>query len=68
MSLFKQKLRLLRFCLKKIQFELIMNFIESFSQNIDIKTFTMNVFNIFFIFIHDDIQTETEKVVMTEYY
>jgi len=45
-----------------------MNSIESLSQNIDAETFTINVFDIFFIIVHDDTQTETEKIVMTEYY
>jgi len=45
-----------------------MNSIKSFSQNIDAEMFTMNVFNIFFIIVHDDTQTETEEAVMTEYY
>jgi len=68
MSLFRQKLRLFEFCLKNIQLELIMNFIKSFLQNTDTEMFTMNVFNIFFIIIHDDTQTKTEKTVMTEYH
>jgi len=45
-----------------------MNSIESFSQNTDAKVFTMSAFNTFFIIIHDNIQTETEEAVMTEYH
>ena len=68
MSLLRQKSRLFEFHLENIQLELIMNSIESFSQNTDTETFTMSVFDIFFIIIHDDTQTETEKAVMTEYH
>jgi len=31
-----------------------MNFIKSFSQNTDAETFTISVFDIFFIIIYDD--------------
>jgi len=45
-----------------------MNFIESFLQNTDAEKFTISVFNIFFIFVHDDEQTEIRKTIMTKYY
>jgi len=45
-----------------------MNSIKSFSQNIDAETFTINVFDTFFITVHDDTQTETEEAVMIEYH
>jgi len=45
-----------------------MNFIESFSQNINAETFTTSAFSTFLIIVHDDAQTETEKAVMIEYY
>jgi len=67
-DLLRQKLRLFEFCFENIQLELIMNSIESFSQNTDTETFTMSAFDTFFIIIHDDTQTETEKAVMTEYH
>jgi len=68
MSLLKQKLKLFEFHLKNIQLELIMNSIKSFSQNTNTETFTMSVFSIFFIVIHDDTQTKIKETVMTKYH
>jgi len=68
MSLFRQKLRLFEFHFENIQLKFIMNSIKSFSQNTDAETFIMNVFDTFFIIVHDDTQTETEKAVMIEYH
>jgi len=68
MSLLRQKLRLFELHLKNVQLELIMNSIESFSQNTDTETFTMSAFSTFLIVIHDDTQTRAEEAVMTEYY
>jgi len=53
---------------KNIQLEFITNSIKSFSQNTDTETFTISIFSTFFIIIYDNIQTETEEAVMTEYH